>query len=101
MMDQTFVSCFAVPPNIYQLTEWRSPPEHGAHALTGYSTHLQATRKALVVAMRSWAGIHLLASDPRGLVTLMRILRDPSSSFSEDGGLQDVRLVLRFALRSF
>lgn len=46
--------------------------------------------------MRSWAGVHLLASDPRGLVTLMRILRDPSSSFSEDGGLQDVRRVLRW-----
>lgn len=52
---------------------------------------LQATRKALVVAMRSWAGVHLLASDSRGLVTLMRLLRDPSASFSEDAGLQDVR----------
>lgn len=51
----------------------------------------QASRKALVVAMRSWAGVHLLASDSRGLVTLMRLLRDPSTSFSEDAGLQDVR----------
>lgn len=41
--------------------------------------------------MRSWAGVHLLASDSRGLVTLMRLLRDPSASFSEDAGLQDVR----------
>lgn len=40
--------------------------------------------------MRSWAGVHLLGSDPRGLVTLMRLLRDPSASFSEDAGLQDV-----------
>lgn len=40
--------------------------------------------------MRSWAGVHLLCSDPRGLVTLMRLLRDPSASFSEDAGLQDV-----------
>lgn len=40
--------------------------------------------------MRSWAGVHLLASDARGLVTLLRLLRDPSSSFSEDAGLQDV-----------
>lgn len=51
---------------------------------------LQATSRALVVAMRSWAGVHLLASDSRGLVTLLRLLRDPSSSFSEDAGLQDV-----------
>lgn len=43
------------------------------------------------MAMRSWAGVHLLASDSRGLVTLMRLLRDPSTSFSEEGGLQDVR----------
>lgn len=42
--------------------------------------------------MRSWAGVHLLASDSRGLVTLMRLLRDPSTSFSEEDGLQDVRL---------
>ncbi|CAN0097263.1 unnamed protein product, partial [Hapterophycus canaliculatus] len=49
----------------------------------------KASRKALVVAMRSWAGVHLLASDSRGLVTLMRLLRDPSTSFSEDAGLQD------------
>ncbi|CAM9959226.1 unnamed protein product [Ectocarpus sp. 6 AP-2014] len=49
----------------------------------------QATRKALVIAMRTWAGVHLLASDPRGLVTLMRLLRDPSASFSDDAGLQD------------
>lgn len=41
--------------------------------------------------MRSWAGVHVLASDSRGLVTLMRLLRDPSASFSEDSGLQDVR----------
>lgn len=40
--------------------------------------------------MRSWAGVHLLASDPRGLVALMRLLRDPSASFSEDAELQDV-----------
>ena len=40
--------------------------------------------------MRSWAGLHLLASDSRGLVTLLRLLRDQSSSFSEDAGLQDV-----------
>eukprot|EP00752_Nemacystus_decipiens_P007062 g6329.t1 len=49
----------------------------------------KATRRALVVAMRSWAGVHLLASDSRGLVTLMRLLRDPSTSFSEEGGLQE------------
>ncbi|CBN77350.1 conserved unknown protein [Ectocarpus siliculosus] len=49
----------------------------------------QATRKALVIAMRTWAGVHLLASDSRGLVTLMRLLRDPSASFSDDAGLQD------------
>ena len=50
---------------------------------------MQATRKALVVAMRSWAGVHLLASDSRGLVALMRLLRDPSA-FNEEAELQDV-----------
>ncbi|CAM9962272.1 unnamed protein product [Ascophyllum nodosum] len=48
----------------------------------------KATRKALVVAMRSWAGVHLLASDSRGLVALMRLLRDPSA-FNEEAELQD------------
>ncbi|CAN0409748.1 unnamed protein product, partial [Laminaria digitata] len=37
----------------------------------------KATSRALVLAMRSWAGVHLLASDSRGLVTLLRLLRDP------------------------
>lgn len=60
---------------------------------------LQATRRALVVTLRSWAGVHLLASDSRGLVTLMRLLRDPSASFSEDAGLQDVRRMLSSFIR--
>ncbi|CAM9115932.1 unnamed protein product [Discosporangium mesarthrocarpum] len=52
----------------------------------------QATRSALVVLMRSWTGLHLVASDPRGLVTLMQVLRAPSAATSEDHGLHDVIL---------
>lgn len=51
--------------------------------------------------MRSWAGVHLLASDSRGLVTLLRLLRDPSSSFSEDAGLQDVSPILVTSFADF
>ncbi|CAM9222945.1 unnamed protein product, partial [Choristocarpus tenellus] len=52
----------------------------------------EATRTALVVVMRSWTGLHLVASDPRGLVTLMQLLRAPSAATSEDDGLHDVIL---------
>ena len=87
MFFKTRVSC-QFPQNVLAAP---NDPEQRAQCLNTIATLSQATRKALVIAMRSWAGVHLLASDSRGLVTLMRLLRDPSTSFSEDAGLQDVR----------
>ena len=54
---------------------------------------LQSTRKVLVVVMRNWAGVHLLASDSRGLVALMRLLRD-QSAFGHEAELQNVSCLM-------
>lgn len=43
--------------------------------------------------MRNWAGVHLLASDSRGLVALMRLLRD-QSAFGHEAELQNVSCLI-------